>query len=152
MLLIGSGKKFVTALEKSGVLAASVPPEGGSEGHFRRRVSGAGYQVVHMTARGLGDITSFFTQAHGVRPSHLGKSKLRTYYFPSLIDQYLQAMSPKSKGLVFWLIEGHFLSRQELSYLKQLSDSDPRVKFVVEVESDRVFRYKPLSEQLKTSA
>ncbi|MGK7909005.1 MAG: NAD(P)H-quinone oxidoreductase subunit N [Synechococcus sp.] len=152
MLLIGSGKKFVNTLEKSKVLAASVPPEGGSEGHFRRRVSGAGYQVVHMSARGLGDITSFFSQAHGVRPSHLGKSKLRTYYFPPLIDQYLQAMSPKSKGLVFWLIEGNSLSRQELSYLQQLSDKEPRVKFVVEVESDRVFRYKPLSERLKASA
>ena len=152
MLLIGSGKKFVTTIEKSGVVAVSVPPEGGSEGHFRRRVAGAGYQVVHMSARGIGDITSFFTQAHGVRPSHLGKSKLRTYYFPPLIDQYLQAMSPKSKGLVFWLIEGNFLSRQELSYLQQLSDKDSRVKFVVEVETDRVFRYKPLSERLKASA
>ena len=152
MLLIGTGKKFVTTIEKAGVVAVSVPPEGGSEGHFRRRVAGAGYQVVHMSARGIGDITSFFTQEHGVRPAHLGKSKLCTYYFPPLIDQYLQAMSPKSKGLVFWLIEGHFLSRQELSYLQQLSDKDSRVKFVVEVESDRRFRYQPLSERMKASA
>ena len=150
MLLIGSGNRFVKNLEKSGVIAVSVPPEGGSEGHFRRRVAGAGYQVVHMSARGIGDITSFFTQAHGVRPSHLGKSKLRTYYFPPLIDQYVNAMSPKSKGLVFWLIEGNFLSRQELSYLQQLSEQNSQVKFVVEVESDRVFRYKPLSKHLES--
>ncbi|MEM9566989.1 MAG: NAD(P)H-quinone oxidoreductase subunit N [Cyanobacteria bacterium P01_E01_bin.34] len=152
MLLIGSGNKFVKTLEKSGVIAASVPPEGGTEGHFRRRVAGAGYQVVHMSARGLGDITSFFTQSHGVRPSHLGKSKLRTYYFPPLINQYLNAMSPRSRGLAFWLIEGNFLSRQELSCLQQLSEQNSQVKFVVEVESDRVFRYKPLSERLKASA
>ncbi|WP_017328247.1 NAD(P)H-quinone oxidoreductase subunit N [Synechococcus sp. PCC 7336] len=152
MLLIGSGNKFVKALERAGVLAASVPPEGGSEGHYRRRVAGAGYQVVHMSARGLGDITSFFQQIHGVCPAHLGKSNLRTYYFPPLIEQYRQAMPPQKKGLVFWLIEGQFLSRQELSCLQQLSRQEPQVKFVIEVESDRVFRYQPLENLLKAIA
>ncbi|MEO1133305.1 MAG: NAD(P)H-quinone oxidoreductase subunit N, partial [Cyanobacteria bacterium J06639_1] len=53
MLLIGSGSGFVKALDKAGALALSVPPEGGSEGHYLRRLRGAGYEVVRMTARGL---------------------------------------------------------------------------------------------------
>jgi NAD(P)H-quinone oxidoreductase subunit N len=152
MLLIGTGKRFVSALEKAGALAVSVPPEGGSEGHYRRRIKGAGYTVVHMSARGLGDLSSFLTQTHGVCPAHLGKSKLRTYYFPPLIEQYKAAMPARSKGLVFWLIEGGFLSRQELDYLVRLSQQNPSVKFVVEVESDRVFRWKPLAATAKLSA
>lgn len=145
MLLIGSGSGFVKALDKSGALALSVPPEGGSEGHYLRRLRGAGYEVVRMTARGLGDLSSYLTRVHGVRPPHVGKSNRRTYYFPPLIEQYAATLPPKAKGLVFWLIEGHVLSPQELAYLNRLSETNPRVRFVVEVESDRKLRWRPLS-------
>jgi NAD(P)H-quinone oxidoreductase subunit N len=149
MLLIGSGAKFISDLERLGSLAFTVTAEGGSEGHYRRRLRGAGYGVVHLSAKGIGDLSGCLTRIHGVRPAHLGKSDRRAYYFPPLIDQYLATLPSKSKGLVFWLYEGHVLSQQELSYLLQLSQADKRVKFVVEVSRDRSIHWQPL---LPTSA
>jgi len=48
MLLVGSGAKFVQQLEQAGALAMFVTPEGGSEGHYLRRLRGAGYEVVTL--------------------------------------------------------------------------------------------------------
>lgn len=145
MLLVGSGNNFVRDLEQSGALALAVPPEGGSEGHYQRRVRGAGYGVVHMSARGLGDLASYFTRTHGVCPAHLGKSERRTYFFPPLIDQYVATLPQGSKGVVFWLIEGNFLTRQEWAYLAKLASQDSRVKFVVEARTARVISWQPLA-------
>ncbi|MEO1131955.1 MAG: NAD(P)H-quinone oxidoreductase subunit N, partial [Cyanobacteria bacterium J06639_1] len=89
---------------------------------------------------------SYLTRTHGVRPAHVGKSERRTYYFPPLIDQYAKTLPPDAKGLVFWLIEGHVFSQSELTYLTRLAASDARVRFVVEVESDRKLRWRPLAE------
>ncbi|WP_017328250.1 NAD(P)H-quinone oxidoreductase subunit N [Synechococcus sp. PCC 7336] len=36
--------------------------------------------------------------------------------------------------------------------MRQLSRQEPQVKFVVEIESDRVFRYQPLENLLKAIA
>ncbi len=148
MLLIGSGQTFVRDLETAGALAIYVAPVGGSEGHYRRRLRGAGYGVVHMSAKGIGDLSAYLTGTHGVRPPHLGKSDRRTYFFPALVDQYRQALSSKAKGLVFWFYEGHVLAQQELNYLIQLSAQDPHLKFVVEVARDRVVRWQPLNQAL----
>lgn len=144
MLLIGSGQNFVKDLEKSGSLGIHVTAEGGSESHYLRRLRGAGYGVVHMTAKGLGDISTSLTRIHGVRPPTVGKSEKRTYYFPALISQYQDALPNSKKGLVFWFYEGHVLTQQELKTLHAIANQDPRVKFVVEVARARSVRWEPL--------
>ncbi len=151
MLLIGSGNKFISDLEKSGALGIKVPPEGGSESHYRRRLRGAGYTVMTMSAKGLGELSSFLTRPHGVRPPHLGKHTVGhtacvgdVYYFPPLIEQYGANLPAGSKGLVFWFYEGHVFSEQERSYLVKLSQQQKNVKFVVEVSRDRYVHWGPL--------
>ncbi len=144
MGLILTGSKIISDLEQHGALALSVPPEGGFEGRYQRRLRGAGYEVLNMTARGLGDLSAFLTSVHGVRPPHLGKREIRTYFFPPLIQYRLANLAPKSKGLVVWLIEGRVLSRQELTVLAVLPSQEPRVKLVIEVASDREVSWQPL--------
>ncbi|MEB3336554.1 MAG: NAD(P)H-quinone oxidoreductase subunit N, partial [Leptolyngbyaceae bacterium] len=128
MALITTGKQLIRDLETSGSLGAYVPLEGGSEGRYQRRLRAAGYVVVHMTARGLGDLAAYLTGVHGVRPSHLGKKDIRTYYIPPVINYQLEQLPANAKGLVLWLIEGHILSRQEVEFLTTLSTLEPQVK------------------------
>jgi NAD(P)H-quinone oxidoreductase subunit N len=144
MLLIGSGQGFVKALEQHGSLGICVPAEGGPESHYIRRLRGAGYGVVHMTAKGLGDISASLNRIHGVRPPTLGKSDKRTYYFPGLVQQYQDALPNSQKGIVFWLYEGHILTQQELKTLHAITQQDPRVKVVVEVARARSVKWQPL--------
>lgn len=144
MLLIGSGQTFIQDLESSGALGVHVPPVGGSEGPYRRRLKQAGYTVIHLSAKGVGDVTSYLTRIHGVRPAHLGKSELHTYYFPPLLEQYRAALPPDAKGIVFWFYEGDVLAKQELVALVALSQQDKQVKFVVEVARDRYIHWSPL--------
>jgi NAD(P)H-quinone oxidoreductase subunit N len=70
------------------------------------------------------------------------------YYVPPLINYQLEQLPSKSKGLVLWLIEGFVLSSQEIEFLTQLSTLEPRVKIVIEMGGDRVFRWQPLKEVL----
>ncbi len=139
---------IVKDLEKAGALAMYVPPEGGYEGRYQLRLKNAGYDVLFITARGLGDISSYLTAVHGVRPSHLGKHEVRRYFIPPQIQLRLTALSPKSKGLVVWLIEGKFLSKEELAILSDLPSQDSRVKVVVEVASAREISWKPLQQAI----
>ena len=138
--------KIVKDLEKAGALAMRVPPEGGYEGRHQLRLKNAGFEILFMSARGLGDINSYLTDVHGVRPAHLGKTEIRTYFIPPMIQFRLNALPPKSKGLVIWLIEGKYLSREELETLSQIPDRDPRVKIVIEVGSDREVTWQPLKQ------
>ncbi len=138
--------KIAQDLEKAGALAMYTPPEGGYEGRYQRRLRGAGYDILSITARGLGDITSYLTEVHGVRPPHLGKKEIRTYFLPPTIQYRLASLSPKSKGLVVWLSEGKFLSRQELEIISQLPEKDKRVKVVIEVGSGREVTWTPLTK------
>jgi NAD(P)H-quinone oxidoreductase subunit N len=149
-LIAGNG--IVTDLEKAGALAIFVPPEGGYEGRYLRRIRNCGYDVLHMSARGLGDVSSYLTQVHGVRPSHLGKTDIRTYFLPPQIQIRLASLPPKSKGLLVWMMEGKYLSRQELQVLVQISQADSRVKIVIEVGSNRQIRWLPLAEMAATAA
>lgn len=158
MALLTTGKKFIRDLEKSGALGIYVPPEGGFEGRYQRRVRAAGYVTLHMTARGLGDLVAYLTQVHGVRPPHLGKKDIGqgaavgyTYYAPPIIDYHLQQLPPQSKGLVLWMLEGQYLSNQELEFLANLPSQEPRVKIALERGSDRYFRWMPLRETLPSS-
>ncbi|MCG8362938.1 MAG: NAD(P)H-quinone oxidoreductase subunit N [Pseudanabaenales cyanobacterium] len=155
MALLATGKKLIRDLEKTGAIAVRVPLEGGFEGRYQRRIRANGYETLNLTARGLGDLSAYLMGIHGVRPPHLGKKNIgqsaavgNTYYIPPIVSYRLEQLSPKSKGLVLWLIEGNILSRQELEYLIGLPELEPRVKVVLEIGGDRVFSWKPLKEAL----
>ena len=144
--------KFTRDLEKVGALAVRMPLEGGHEGRYRRRVRTAGYDCAHMSARGLGDLSAFLLDVHGVRPPHLGKKNMDAsatgdrYYIPPVISYRLQSLSPDSKGLLLWLSEGHILSSQEIEFLVSLPSIEPRVKVVVEVGGERSYTWFRLKE------
>jgi NAD(P)H-quinone oxidoreductase subunit N len=99
---------------------------------------------MRISARGLGDLATYLTGVHGVRPAHLGKKDIRTYFIPPMLDTYLDRLHPTSKGLVLWIIDGQVLSNQELAYLAELPTIEPRVKVVIELGGDRQFSWKPL--------
>jgi NAD(P)H-quinone oxidoreductase subunit N len=142
--LITTGKPFIRDLEQTGALGVYAPLEGGYEGRYLRRLRATGYESISLSARGLGDLSAFLTEVHGVRPAHLGKTDIRTYFIPPILDAHLTHLLPKSKGLVVWLIDGQVLASQELAYLAELPTIEPRVKVVVELGGDRQFSWKPL--------
>ncbi len=97
----------------------------------------------------------YLTGIHGVRPPHLGKKSVGNeaavgdvYFIPPLVNTQLDHLPPNSKGLVLWIIEGQILSRQEVEYLTVLPTLEPRVKVVIEMGGDRVFRWTPLKQAL----
>ncbi len=153
--LITTGSQMIRDLETSGSLAVYVPLEGGFEGRYQRRLRAKGYNAYNITARGLGDLAMYLTGIHGVRPPHLGKKSVgneaavgNVYFIPPLVNTQLDHLPPNSKGLVLWIIEGQILSRQEIEYLTVLPTLDPRVKVVIEMGGDRVFRWTPLKQAL----
>jgi NAD(P)H-quinone oxidoreductase subunit N len=146
-----NGGGFVKDLETLGALGVYAPLEGGHEGRFQRRMRVKGYQSLTVTARGLGDLESFLTGVHGVRPSHLGKKDIRTYFIPPIVNYQMENLPPKSKGLVLWIIEGVVFSSQEIEYLVSLAKQMPKLKIVVEMGGDREFSWKPLGEVLKAA-
>ncbi|MCS6959072.1 MAG: NAD(P)H-quinone oxidoreductase subunit N [Pseudanabaenaceae cyanobacterium SKYGB_i_bin29] len=148
--------KILQDIEKYGALGMYVPPEGGYEGRFQRLLRNSGYEVLFITARGLGDVAAYLTGIHGVRPPHLGKQpgppNVRRYFLPPKIQYRLANLSPKSKGLLVWLIEGKFLSRQEWQVIANIPQQDSRVKIVLEVGSGREVYWKPLAELVQQAA
>lgn len=155
MALITTGKPFIRDLESAGTLAVYLPLEGGHEGRYQRRLRAAGYGMLHITARGLGDLSAYLLDVHGVRPPHLGKKDIGQgaavgyrYFIPPVATYQLEKLPPHSKGLVIWLLEGHILSRQELEFLAALPAQEPRIKVVIEMGGDRSFRWTPLKQVL----
>jgi NAD(P)H-quinone oxidoreductase subunit N len=155
MALITDGKQFIRSLETNGALGILIPLEGGHEGRYQRRLRAAGYETLHISARGLGDISAYLLGVHGVRPAHLGKKTIERegavgyrYYLPPIATYQLEKLPPKSKGLVIWLLEGVILSQQELQFLSGLPSTDSRLKVVVEMGGQRSFTWKPLSDFL----
>ena len=146
MPLITTGKPFIRDLEQAGALAVYAPLEGGYEGRYQRRLRATGYESMNVSARGMGDLSTYLTGVHGIRPAHVGKKEIRTYYIPPMLDTYLAHLLPGSKGLVLWLGDGQVLSNQELAYLTELPTIDPRVKVVVELGGDRQFRWVKLTD------
>ncbi|NDJ17051.1 NAD(P)H-quinone oxidoreductase subunit N [Myxacorys almedinensis A] len=153
MALITTGGQFIKDIEKYGALGAYVPLEGGFEGRYRRRIRAAGYTSLSITARGLGDVATYLTGVHGIRPPHLGKKSTGSgaavgyrHFAPPIVTTHVENLPPKSKGLLLWIIEGHILSSQELEYLTNLPSLEPRLKLVVEVGGERYFRWSPLAE------
>ncbi|NMG07957.1 NAD(P)H-quinone oxidoreductase subunit N [Brasilonema sp. UFV-L1] len=158
MALITTGNALIRDLEKFGALGVYVPPEGGFEGRYRRRLRATGYVTLDLSAKGLGDVAAYLTGVHGVRPPHLGKKSTSTgaavgyvYYVPPIVSSQLEQLPPKSKGLVLWIIEGHVLSDQEVEFLATLPSLEPRVKVVIERGGDRAFRWTPLQKTLLAS-
>lgn len=155
MALLTTGRSFIRAVEKSGSVGIYMPLEGGFEGRYQRRLRATGYEMLHITARGLGDLSAYLTQVHGVRPPHLGKKNIgqeaavgQIYYVAPMATYQLDNLPPKSKGLVLWIIEGTILSRAEVEYLIDLPKIEPRIKVVLELGGDRSFRWKPLEQTL----
>jgi NAD(P)H-quinone oxidoreductase subunit N len=155
MALIVTGKTFIRELEAAGAMAAYVPLEGGAEGRYQRRVRAAGYRVLTLTARGLGDLSSYLFQVHGVRPPHLGKKTTGRegavgyrYFLPPIATYEIETLPAESKGVVLWLMEGIILSQQELEFLAALPSMESRLKVVVELGGDRQFSWKPLKSVL----
>ncbi|PSP17178.1 MAG: NAD(P)H-quinone oxidoreductase [Cyanobacteria bacterium QS_8_64_29] len=159
MPLLTAGKAFLRDLEREGTLGVYTPLEGGYEGRYQRRLRAAGYHSLHLSAKSLGDLPSYLTDTHGVRPPFLGKKNIGReaavgdiYYVPPIVQTQLDALPANSKGLLLWLIEGFILSRLEWDYLCKLPQREPRVRVVVEIGGDRAFRWVPLREQLAAPA
>lgn len=155
MALLTTGKKLIQDLETHGALGVYVPLEGGFEGRYRRRIRAAGYESLSITARGLGDVAAYLTGIHGVRPPHLGKKSTNSgaavgyrYYVPPIVTYNLEHLPKQSKGLLLWIIEGNILSSQEIEYLTNLPQIEPRVKLIVEMGGERYFRWAPLQQAL----
>lgn len=155
MALITTGKQFIRNLETTGALGLLVPLEGGHEGRYQRRLRAAGYEMLHITARGLGDLSAYLMGTHGIRPPHLGKKLIERegavgyrYYLPPAAKHQLEHLPPHRKGLVIWLLEGAVLSQQELQFLVALPSVEPQIKVVVEMGGERSFNWKPLSDFL----
>jgi NAD(P)H-quinone oxidoreductase subunit N len=158
MSLLTTGKGFIRALEKSGALGVYAPLEGGYEGRYQRRLRATGYTSLSLTARGLGDLGAYLTGVHGVRPAHLGKKNIgqegavgQVYFIPPIATYQLENLSPQSKGLVLWILEGFVLSQAELQYLIGLTQQETRLKIVLEMGGDRVFRWQALTELLQAA-
>ncbi len=151
MALLTTGKRFIRDLEATGALGLYVPLEGGFEGRYQRRLRNAGYPTLHLTAKGLGDLSAYLMGVHGVRPPHLGKKSVghdaavgNVYFVPPILGMHLEQLPSTAKGLALWLIEGYVLTQQELAYLAALPSLEPRLKVVVEMGGERVFTWKPL--------
>ena len=155
MALLIIGKGFVRDLESAGALAVRAPLEGGFEGRYQRRLRAAGYETMNLTVKGLGDLSAYLTDIHGVRPPHLGKKTVGQsaavgycYYVPPIVTYRLEALPTKAKGLVLWLIEGNILSQQEIAYLARLPEEMTTVKVILEMGGDRKFSWQPLKNEL----
>ncbi len=153
--LIAAGKSFIKDVESKKAIAVRMPLEGGFEGRYERRLKAVGYETMKLTARGLGDLSSYLTEVHGVRPAHLGKKTVGqsaavgyTYFIPPILTYRLESMATAKKAMVLWLIEGHILSRQEIAYLVNLPAIEPRVRVVVEMGGAREFSWGPLAKEI----
>jgi NAD(P)H-quinone oxidoreductase subunit N len=146
--LLTTGKSFCQDLEKHGSLGVYAPLEGGYEGRYQRRLRTKGYQSVRLLARGLGDLSSYLTAIHGVRPAHLGKKDIRIQYVLPVIQTHLDTLPKNSCGLVLWLVDGHILTGEELTYLASLPLLIPEVKVIVELGGERYFRWTKLTPEL----
>jgi NAD(P)H-quinone oxidoreductase subunit N len=155
MPLLILDRKFNQDLDAAGALAVRMPLEGGFEGRYQRRLRAAGYETMNLTVRGLGDLSAYLTDVHGIRPAHLGKKTIGqgaavgyTYFVPPIVTYRFESLSNQAKGLALWLLEGHVLSRRELVYLTELPEKLPGLKVVLEMGGDRTFSWQPLRDLL----
>ncbi|EFJ28461.1 hypothetical protein SELMODRAFT_441171 [Selaginella moellendorffii] len=143
--------KFYKDVEKFGSIAIYPPPEGGYEGRYANKLQMEGYHIMAMSAKGLGDLESYLTKVHGVRPPHLGKQAISVWYFPPEIDYRLSMLPEDCKGLVLWLLECEVLSKAELQFLTLLPALRPKVRVIAECGGWRKFVWTPLKNIAGTS-
>ncbi len=156
--LLITGKKFIRDLEQSGSLAIYAPLEGGFEGRYIRRLRNTGYKTLSISARGLGDLSAYLMNVHGVRPPHLGKKNIAqegavgpVYFVPPIAGYQVESLPENYKGLVLWILEGYVLSNQEKQYLIDLAKEQPKIKIVLELGGERYFRWQSLAEAVKVA-
>ena len=159
MPLLTTGNKFIRDLEKSSSLAIYAPLEGGFEGRYLRRLRSTGYKTLSISARGLGDLSAYLMDVHGVRPAHLGKKNIGqegavgpTHFVPPVAAYQVENLPSSYKGLVLWIIEGFVLSNQEKQYLVDLAKNEPKIKIVLELGGERYFRWQSLEEAIQVAA
>ncbi|GLJ44826.1 hypothetical protein SUGI_0942910 [Cryptomeria japonica] len=133
-------------VEKYKAIAIYPPHEGGYSGRYATKLRYEGYHLLNLTARGLGDLETYLTKVHAVRPAHLGKQPIARFNMPPEIDYRLSLLPPKSKGLVLWLIEAKVLSKTELQFLALLPTLRPKVRVIAQCGNWRKFKWKPLRE------
>jgi NAD(P)H-quinone oxidoreductase subunit N len=155
MPLLTTGKKFIRDLEQSGSLAIYAPLEGGFEGRYIRRLRSTGYKTLTISARGLGDLSAYLMDVHGVRPPHLGKKNIAqtgavgpTYFVPPIASYQVENLPASYKGLILWIIEGFVLSNEEKQYLVNLTKTEPKIKVIIELGGERYFRWQSLESAL----
>lgn len=158
MALLTTGKGFIKDVEKFGAVAVYTPLEGGMEGRYQRRLRNSGYETFNLSARGLGDLSAYLMNVHGVRPAHLGKKNIAQegavgpiYFVPPMAQYQVDNLPSSSKGLILWIIEGFVLSLQEKQYLVDLTKQQPQIKVVIELGGDRTFRWQSLEKTLINS-
>ncbi|KAL1370302.1 hypothetical protein HN51_000585 [Arachis hypogaea] len=138
--------KWLSDVEEHKALAIYSPHEGGYEGRYLSRLRRQGYYFLDLSARGLGDPETTLTKVYPVCPPHIGKQPIARWYFPPEVDYRLQALPPKAKGLVVWIIEAKVLSKAELQFLALLPTLRPNVRVIAECGNWRKFMWKPLKE------
>eukprot|EP00271_Cylindrocystis_brebissonii_P011786 TRINITY_DN29735_c0_g1_i1.p1 TRINITY_DN29735_c0_g1~~TRINITY_DN29735_c0_g1_i1.p1 ORF type:complete len:260 (+),score=44.49 TRINITY_DN29735_c0_g1_i1:77-856(+) len=138
--------KWASEVEEHGAIGFYSPPEGGTEGRYANVLQNAGYHLMNVSARGLGDPEAYLTKIHGVRPPHLGKQVIARWYIPPEVDYRLSLLPPDTKGLLVWVGEAKVLAKNELQFLALLPSLRPKVKVICEMGSARKFEWKPLKE------
>ncbi|GJP48315.1 hypothetical protein CLOM_g10391 [Closterium sp. NIES-68] len=138
--------QWVDDVERYGAVGFYSPAEGGAEGRYATSLKYAGYHLMNISARGLGDPEAYLLKTHGVRPPHLGRQAVARFYLPPEVDYRLSVLPPKYKGLVLWIGEAKVLARNELQFLTLLPVLRPNVKVVVEMGNSRKFYWKPMQE------
>ncbi|CAI5476558.1 unnamed protein product [Closterium sp. Yama58-4] len=138
--------QWVDDVERYGAVGFYSPPEGGAEGRYASSLKYAGYHMMNISARGLGDPEAYLLKTHGVRPPHLGRQAVARFYLPPEVDYRLAVLPPKYKGLVLWIGEAKVLAKNELQFLTLLPALRPNVKVVVEMGYSRKFYWKPMQE------
>lgn len=152
MPIILSGQRFHDELSKSGSLAVFAPLEGGYETRLLRRMRAKGFKTFIISARGLGDPEVFLFKLHGIRPPHLGHQNIGRNgalgEVQQVIPQAAELFNDENKKKLLWILEGQVLSQSELERLLKISQSDDKLKIVIEMGGSRKLEWQPLEQYI----
>ena len=152
MPIILSGQRFHDELSKSGSLAVFAPLEGGYETRLLRRMRAKGFKTFIISARGLGDPEVFLFKLHGIRPPHLGHQNIGRNgalgEVQQVIPQAAELFNDENKKKLLWILEGQVLSQSELERLLKISQSDDKLKIVIEMGGSRKLQWQPLEQYI----
>ena len=150
MPILLSGKRFHDDLYKYGCLAIFTPLEGGYETRLLRRMRAKGFKTFITSARGLGDPEVFLFNLHGIRPPHLGHQSVGRNgalgEVQQVIPQAAELFNEQDKRKLLWILEGQVFSQTELERLLKLSQTDDKLKIVIEMGGSRKLEWQSLSK------